>query len=414
MPQSLRLALAASLALLALPCFGQRQSFFLHPNDRVVFYGDSITEQRLYTSFVETAVHAAYPGLHVAFLNAGVGGDKVSGGGAGPIDERLDRDVIAHHPTVVTIMLGMNDRNTDATRAAYRPGYEHILERLETALPGVRLFLIAPSPLDDVTRPAPRHPNDVLQSFTHTVHDLAEQHHAGFLDWNTPLHAALEHADSADHRAAVLALPDRVHPTDGFHLLMADLLLRAWGLPEVSASTTLDVTSSAATGLASGQPISATLATNGTLTWTESDLADTHYLDPTNGNEQLYHLLTATDHPGRRVLRVTGLPEGNYKLRIDDSDLAPTWDAATLARGVDLSQLLTPMLAQSRRIFYGCSDAELLQTAQLRFIARAHELSPPSNVQADALIDANQALAQRKIDSSAEPQKHTYILTRIP
>ena len=43
------------------------------------------------------------------FYNAGVGGDTVRGGGAGPIDVRLERDVIALKPTVVTVMLGMND-----------------------------------------------------------------------------------------------------------------------------------------------------------------------------------------------------------------------------------------------------------------------------------------------------------------
>ena len=32
-----------------------------------------------------------------------------TGGGGGPIDLRLQRDVLSYHPTVMTIMLGMND-----------------------------------------------------------------------------------------------------------------------------------------------------------------------------------------------------------------------------------------------------------------------------------------------------------------
>jgi lysophospholipase L1-like esterase len=83
--------------------------FYLHDGDRVVFYGDSITDQRLYTTFVETYVITRFPQLKVAFVHSGVGGDRVTGGGGGPIDLRLPRDVVAYKPTVMTIMLGMND-----------------------------------------------------------------------------------------------------------------------------------------------------------------------------------------------------------------------------------------------------------------------------------------------------------------
>ena len=83
--------------------------FYLHPNDVVVFYGDSITDQRLYTTYVETFIVTRYPKLPVRFVHSGWGGDRVTGGGGGPIDDRLKRDVFTYKPTVMTIMLGMND-----------------------------------------------------------------------------------------------------------------------------------------------------------------------------------------------------------------------------------------------------------------------------------------------------------------
>src|SRR5512146_1775893 len=96
------------LALL-LSGFAFGQNFYLKNGDRVVFYGDSITDQRLYTTFTETYVVTRFPKLNVTFVHSGWGGDRVSGGGGGPIDVRLERDVSAYRPTVMTSMLGMND-----------------------------------------------------------------------------------------------------------------------------------------------------------------------------------------------------------------------------------------------------------------------------------------------------------------
>ena len=69
--------------------------FRLQDGDTVVFYGDSITEQKLYTSDIENFVLTRFPGRRIRFIHSGVGGDKVSGGWAGPVDLRLARDVFA-------------------------------------------------------------------------------------------------------------------------------------------------------------------------------------------------------------------------------------------------------------------------------------------------------------------------------
>src|SRR5437867_306855 len=133
------------------------ESFALKEGDRVVFYGDSITEQRLYTTFTETYVVTRYPRLNVTFVHSGWGGDRVTGGFGGDVDLRLRRDVLAYKPTVMTIMLGMNDfgrRPYDASLFnTYATGYRHIIQSVRSALPGIRVTVIQPSPYDDTTRP---------------------------------------------------------------------------------------------------------------------------------------------------------------------------------------------------------------------------------------------------------------------
>ncbi len=123
-----RLILVSLLTALALP---GDDAFYLKSGDRVVFYGDSITDQRLYTTFVETFVVTRFPSLDVTFTHSGWNGDRVTGGGGGPVDLRLERDVFPYRPTVVTIMLGMNDGHYRAFDQgvfdAYAHGYEHIV-----------------------------------------------------------------------------------------------------------------------------------------------------------------------------------------------------------------------------------------------------------------------------------------------
>src|SRR6202047_4004383 len=131
--------------------------FFLRDGDTVVFYGDSITDQRLYTTFTEAYILTRFPKLTVRFVHSGWPGDRVDGGAGGSIDIRLTRDVLAYQPTVVTLMLGMNDGGyrvfDPALFKSYSTGYEHIVKVLKTAAPKVRITAIQPSPYDDVTRP---------------------------------------------------------------------------------------------------------------------------------------------------------------------------------------------------------------------------------------------------------------------
>src|SRR6266704_7220753 len=89
------LCLVAFVALQA-----RAESFALKDGDRVVFYGDSITDQRLYTTFAESYAITRFPNLKIRFVHSGWGGDRVTGGGGGPISVRLQRDVFPYKPTV--------------------------------------------------------------------------------------------------------------------------------------------------------------------------------------------------------------------------------------------------------------------------------------------------------------------------
>lgn len=78
---------------------------YLHDGDRVTFYGDSITAQRLYPKDIESFVDTRYPKLNIVFHNAGVPGDRVTGGYAGDAATRVTRNVTPFNPPVITVKL---------------------------------------------------------------------------------------------------------------------------------------------------------------------------------------------------------------------------------------------------------------------------------------------------------------------
>ena len=66
--------------------------------------GDSITEQHLYSNYVEMWTVTRFPSWKLTFRNVGIGGDTSGGGNA-----RFGRDVLTHKPTAMTVDFGMND-----------------------------------------------------------------------------------------------------------------------------------------------------------------------------------------------------------------------------------------------------------------------------------------------------------------
>src|SRR5437667_5496540 len=223
--------------------------FYLKDGDRVVFYGDSITDQRLYTTFTESFVLTRFPRWKVNFVHSGWGGDRVTGGSGGPVDVRLQRDVIAYKPTVLTIMLGMNDGSYRAFNPdifeRFSSGFESIVRTVKQALPDLRITAIQPSPYDDVTR-SPTFAggyNAVLVRYGKFLGELAARESLALADLNAPVVAALKKAKSIDPELAPKLLPDRVHPGPGGHLLMAEALLKAWHAPSLVTSVEIDVDS---------------------------------------------------------------------------------------------------------------------------------------------------------------------------
>jgi lysophospholipase L1-like esterase len=395
-----------------------RGDFYLKDGDRVVFYGDSITDQRLYTTFVETYVVTRFPRRDVTFVHSGWGGDRVTGGGGGPIDRRLQRDVFAYKPTVLTIMLGMNDAGyrafDEAIFRTYATGYERILEEVKEKLPDTRITLIQPSPFDDVTQPPgfPGGYNGVLVKYGDYLKELAQREHADLADLNTPVVTALGKAKETDAALAKKIIPDRVHPGPGGHLLMAAALLDAWDAPATVSAVAID---------ASGEDPHATRAENaqvtelgrshGRLSWTQEDAALPLPIDLSDPVLALaVRSSDVMDQLNRQTLQVTGVDASKYRLEIDGQEVG-TFTREVLNEGINLAERPTPMLRQAAEVHALTllhNNAHFLRWRQLQ-VPLQDDTRPPLKA-ALAGLDALESGLVKQQRAAAQPRPHRFEL----
>jgi lysophospholipase L1-like esterase len=330
------------------------QEFHLKDGDRVVFFGDSITDQRLYTTFAETFAVTRFPKRNITFVHSGWGGDRVTGGSGGGIQERLTRDVFAYKPTVMTIMLGMNDGRVrafnDQLFEMYSKGYGDIVKRVKEADGATRITAIQPSPYDDVTR-SPGFAggyNGVLLRYSNFVKELSAAQGLTVADLNGPVTAMLAKANATDAGVALRIIPDRVHPGPAGHLIMAAALLKAWNAPAVVSSVAIDAKAKRVMKYEGAALVNVGFGTG--VAWTQTDDA---LPMPVDMSDPVIALAVKSsdfvETLNRQMVRVEGLPAGAYTLRIDGSEVV-TASEAEWAAGINLAMLKTPMWEQAARV----------------------------------------------------------------
>ena len=244
------------------------------------------------------------------------------GGGAGPIDVRLERDVIALRPTVVTIMLGMNDGGykpfDPMTLATFGEGYRAIVAKLQQALPGVRLTFIRSSPFDDVARPPQFAPgyDDTLRRLGCYVTTLGAKEKATVVDFRDPVNAGIAAVLKDNPDLARQVVPDRVHPGAAGHVVMGATLLRAWSAPALVTRVEIDAAGRRVVA-AENTDVSG-LAAEGGVSWTQLDRALPLPLSFEDGETELAQKAGADlESLDREPLVVTGLASGRFELKID-------------------------------------------------------------------------------------------------
>ncbi|WP_446743322.1 SGNH/GDSL hydrolase family protein [Silvibacterium acidisoli] len=405
-------------------------TFTLKNGDSVVFYGDSITDLRDYTTIIETFVATRYPHLDASFVNSGWGGDTVNGGGGGPIDTRIKRDIFPYRPNIVTIMLGMNDggykAETESNDQKYFSGYKHIVSSIHQELPQARIFAIEPSPYDDVTRP-PAFPisgdiqyNEVMRSFGKWIAANASELNVEPIDGNTNFVKALKKANELDPQTAKQILSDHIHPSFGGSLILAESILKAWQARPVVSEVVLEASKDKAK-LKSSQFATVSNLSSGTgLSWTQLDeslpLPFQQWIDMWGGGASVSLAIKSSDVTtalNQQILKVHGMPGGTYSLRIDGTSVG-AFNNDQLAEGINLAVLKTPATEQAMKVFQLAKSHEEIHNDRWRHIDVPladynFAQAAPASTALDQLDDA----IAKKMREVAAPAPHKFELLPI-
>ena len=184
---------------------------------KVVCFGDSVTGvyyhtggRRAYTDMLGLALRRLHPKADVSMTNAGVSGNTTRDALA-----RIDRDVLRHRPTLVTVMFGLNDV-TRVPLDEYRKNLAEIVARCRAA--GAEVILCTPNGVID-TRDRPV---EKLRTYCDAVRACGRDLGVPVCD----VSADFEARRDREPLAWRTGMSDEIHPNMDGHKWIAEVLAR--------------------------------------------------------------------------------------------------------------------------------------------------------------------------------------------
>ena len=305
--------------------------FFFKDGDVVVMIGDSITEQHLYSNFVEMWTVSRFPNWKLTFRNVGIGGDT-SGGG----NSRFARDVLLHKPTAMTVDFGMNDGRyggfNEGVFKPYMDGLQGMADKAKAAK--IRVAWATPQPLDNAEQgpTALTAYNQTLEKFSEGVKVIADKNEGLFVDQFHPYLAALDGARGKGPKYDRITGGDAVHPGPPGQALMAASILKGLSFPSLVSSVEIDATGGKVVA-AKNCTVDNVTKKEGVLSFSRLDGALPFF--PADAVGILPHAPILEELNDYR-LKVTGLGRGMYEVRVGGKKVGE-FEHAQLSAGVNLA-----------------------------------------------------------------------------
>jgi lysophospholipase L1-like esterase len=273
-----------------------------------------------------------FPKWKLTFRNTGIGGDT-SGGGNG----RFKRDVLYYKPTAMTVDFGMNDGGYggfDKGRFSnYMKGLQGMADQAKSAK--IRVAWITPQPLDggEQGKTALTGYNQTLEKFSDGVKEIAKKNEGAFVDQFHPYLDVLDKARGASEKYSRITSGDAVHPGPPGQALMAASILKGLHFPKLVSSVEIDASDKPKEVSSKKCSISELSAKDGGISFQRLDEA-LPFFPPEAG--PILKWSPIMDDLNDYRLKVTGLKEGKYEVRIGGTKVAQ-YSSEELSKGVNLA-----------------------------------------------------------------------------
>ncbi len=215
----------------------------LQAGDYVAIVGDSITEQKQYSAFIEDYLLMCKPADDLRATQFGWSGETSWG-----FASRMENDMLRFHCTAATINFGMNDggyspENPEKEKH-YHDAYTSVVERMKKA--GVRFIVVgSPGCVDsDAFHKDPaaaKMYNKTLSTERDIARKVAEEQGTAYADVYDPMIEVMAKAKEKYGHGYNLAGGDGVHPDANGHLVMAYAYLKGLGCTGDIGTITVDL-----------------------------------------------------------------------------------------------------------------------------------------------------------------------------
>ncbi len=331
------------------------KKMILSDGDSIVFLGDSITHQCLYTQYVEDFFYTRFPKMRLKIHNSGVGGAQ-----AWDALQRFDRDVAAYKPKYVTVLLGMNDGRyqpyNEAIFRKYHKDMTEVITRIRKI--GATPILMTPTMYDSRAarmRGGRRAPaggrlelyNSVLSYYGTWLREVAVENGYGFVDMYGPLNNLTLQQRKTNPKFTLI--PDSVHPAASGQLVMAYAIIEDMGLRgPVSNIRVLSAGGKTPKAQVRGGKITGLVRTKDGVSFTF--LAKSlPWVLPQDADVGV-KILKLGHRASREALEIHGLAPGRYELTIDGKHVG-IYSHTALSRHIELqSNAKTPQYQQAAKV----------------------------------------------------------------
>jgi len=239
---------------------GVERPFFLQGGERIVFFGDSITQAGQYVEYIEVFLLTRFPDETFELINRGISSETLSG--TSEIDhnpprpdahKRFSRDITPLRPDILVLCFGMNDGNyrpfSEELFAKYKAGVRRLAKRAAEEAK-TTLVIMTPPPFDPYRKktsdPDAGHwgykyafidYDDVLERYSQWLLTFGND---GFVvaDVHTAMNRHL--FERRRKKVSFYLSGDGVHPNATGHWLMAQTLLLTWNAPAEAGSVEID------------------------------------------------------------------------------------------------------------------------------------------------------------------------------